>query len=68
MLALLALLAMLRYAGDDTPTPDARARVLELVQRCGRGSPSFTAARGIASVATAQARVARRLAGRGLRP
>jgi phosphatidylglycerol lysyltransferase len=34
---MLALLAMLRPAGDDAPTPELRARVLELARRYGRG-------------------------------
>ena len=35
---LLALLAMLRPAGDDAPTPELRRRVLDLARRYGRGA------------------------------
>lgn len=34
----LALLAVLRPAGDDAPTPELRGRVMELARRYGRGA------------------------------
>ena len=35
---IVALLAMLRPAGDDVPTPELRSRVLDLAKRYGRGA------------------------------